>query len=132
MLEDERLQLSGNPFTFVQNTLVVVSISINCCDQEETHLVVDGSSSTLDSTVGTEVKVKLERMSATRLNKSTRDGVSVPVALAILGKKSDMVSLSSNNDRELGDDLAANLAEALLHITNLFLKNGGVLAFGDT
>jgi hypothetical protein len=132
VLEDERLQLSGDPFTFVQNTLVIVSISINYCNQEETHLVVNGSSSTLDGTVGTKVKVKLERMSATRLNKSARDGVPVPVALSILGEESNVVSLSGNNDRELGDDLAANLAEALLHITNLFLKNGGILAFGDT
>jgi hypothetical protein len=82
--------------------------------------------------VGTKVKVKLERMSATRLNKSARDGVPVPVALSILGEKSNVVPLSGNNDRELGDDLAANLAEALLHVTNLLLKNGGILAFGDT
>ena len=95
-------------------------------------MVMDGSSSTLDGAVGTEVKVKLEWMSATRLNKGTGDGVSIPVALAILGEKANMVSLSSNNDRELGDDLAANLAEALLHITNLFLKNGCILAFRNT
>jgi len=105
---------------------------MNYYDQEKTYMIVDGSSSTLDSTVGAEVEVKLERMSTTRLNKSTRDGVSVSIPLTTLREESYVVSLSSNNDRELGDNFAAHLEEALFHVTNLFLKNGGVLAFGDT
>lgn len=111
VLEDELLKLGRQPLTLVENALVV-----------------DGASCTLDGDVGAEIEVELERMGAAGLYQSTGKRVAVAVALARLREEADMVALTSNDDGELGDLLAAQLLETFLHVVDLFLENGGVLA----
>jgi hypothetical protein len=96
------------------------------------NLLMNGSSSTLDGAMSTEVEVELKWMSAARLNEGSWDGIAIAIAFATIREEADMMALAGDNNRKLGDHLAANLAEALLHITDLFFKNGGVLTLGNT
>jgi hypothetical protein len=98
------------PVSFVQDTLVV-----------------NGASSPLDGNVRAEVEVELEGMSTTRLDQGTGKRVVVAISLSWPGKEADVVTLASNDDSELGKIRATQLHEALLHISNLFLKNSSVL-----
>jgi hypothetical protein len=96
------------------------------------NLLMNGSSSTLDGAMSTEVEVELKWMGAARFNKRSWDRIAIAIALASIREEADVMALAGDNNRELGDHLAANLAEALLHITNLFLKNSGVLTLRNT
>jgi hypothetical protein len=114
VLKDERLQLGSKPLALVENALVV-----------------DGSSSALDSDVRAEVEIELERMSTARFDKRTWKRIAVAVAFAVLREEADVVTLASNDDGELGDRLAAQLLEALLHVAHFLLKNSRVLALAN-
>jgi hydroxypyruvate isomerase len=88
---------------------------------------MDGSSSALDSDVTAEVKVKLERMSAASLDQGSRKRVVVAITLADVREEANVVALAGDDDSELGQLLAAELLEALLHIADFLFKHGGVL-----
>lgn len=73
-------------------------------DLVENDVVVDGASSTLDSGMGAEVKVILERMSDVFLHKSTRKGIAVTITRARIlrcGEEADVVTLGADNDSPL-------------------------------
>jgi hypothetical protein len=111
VLKNELLQLGRQPLTLVENALVV-----------------DGASRTLDGDVGAQVEVELEGMGASSFNQSTRERVAVAVALTSLGEEADVMALASDDDGELGDLLAAQLLEALLHVADFLFKDSSVLA----
>jgi hypothetical protein len=73
VLEDEGLELSSLPLALVEDALVV-----------------DGSSSTLDSHVGAEVEVKLKRMSTAGLHEGTRQRIVISVSFSGLGEEADV------------------------------------------
>jgi hypothetical protein len=111
VLEDEGLKLSSQPLTLIQDALVV-----------------DGSRSALDGDVRTEVKVELERMSASSLDESARKRIAVAVTFAGIRKEADVMALPGDDNGELGDLLAPELPEALLHVADLLFKHGSVLS----
>jgi hypothetical protein len=110
VLEDELLELSGLPLPLVEDALVM-----------------DGSSSSLDRHVRTEVEVELEWVSAASLHQGSRERVAVTVTLAGLREEADMMALASNDYSELGHLLATLALEGLLHVADLFLEDSSVL-----
>ena len=95
-----------------------------------TYLVVNWASRAFDGDVGAKVEIELEGMGASSLDQSTRKRVAVLVTL--LRKEADMVTLSGNDDGELGRHLGAHLSEALPHVANLLIDDSSVLALGNT
>ena len=93
---------------------------------------MDGASSTLDSDVRAEIEVKLEGVGAARLYQGTGERVAVAVTLANVREETDVVALAGDDDSELGHLLAAELLEALLHVTDFLLEDGGVLTLRNT
>jgi len=114
VLKDELLQLGSLPLTLVEDALVV-----------------NRASRTLDSHMGAKIEVKLEWMSATRLHQSAGQGVTVAIALARFREEANVVALTGNDHSELGELLATQLLEALLHVMNLLFENSSVLSLAD-
>ena len=115
VLKNELLQLGRQPLSFVQDALVV-----------------NWTGCSLDRNMRAEVEVELEGVGASRLNKSSWKRVVVPIALASIREEADMVTLAGDDDRELGQLLATKLLETFLHVFDLFFKNSGVLALGNS
>lgn len=131
MLEEELLKLCSLPLAFVQDALIM-----------------NGTSSALDGNVSAEVEVELKGVSAASLNESPRDWIAI--AIALLGEEADVMTLASDDDREVGNLsrnistkvkqnegygtylLSTKAAEALLHIADFLVENCSVLALGDT
>ena len=65
------------------------------------NMIVDWTSSTLNSRVGVKIEVILKRMSDVALNKSAWKSVVVLIsscAITLLGEESDVMTLRANND----------------------------------
>ena len=84
------------------------------------NLVVDGTSSTLDSGVSAEVEVVLEGLSNASLNKCTGKRVGVLVNTA-LREEANVMTLGSDDDQESGHNV--DLGEGLLHGGDLLVDD---------
>ena len=109
VLEDELLKLGCLPFTLVEDALVVYR-----------------ARSTLYGDVRAHVEIELEWVSASGFDKSSGEGITVSIALASFREETNVVTLSSNHDGELGHS-ATQLAEVSLHIAHLFFYYGSIL-----
>ena len=115
VLENKLLEFFAAPFRLIED-----------------HLVMDWTSGTLDGNVRAKIKVKLKRMSNSRLYKCARPRVAVPVSSTLSREEANMVALAGNDNRELGNGLATNLAEALLHCHNLLGKDCVILSLRNS
>jgi len=84
------------------------------------NLVVDGTSSTLDSGVSAEVEVVLEGLSDASLNERARKRVGVLVTTA-LREEANVMTLGSDDDQESGHNV--DLGEGLLHGGDLLVDD---------
>ena len=84
------------------------------------NLVVDGTSSTLDSGVSAEVEVVLEGLSDASLNECARKRVGVLVTTA-LREEANVMTLGSDDDQESGHNV--DLGEGLLHGGDLLVDD---------
>lgn len=113
VLVDERLDLVVGP-----------------CGLVEQDVVVNGACSTLDGSVCTKVEVVLVRLSNARLDESAGQSVGVLVTTR-LGEETNVVTLRSNDNQELGRSLP-DLDEGLSHGSHLLVDDLGELTLRNT